>query len=103
MKTEMSVSFSTVLGRVLYCTGKATTSASQSCLTLCNPTDCSPPGSSVHGVLETRILERVAMPFSRGSSSSRDRTWSPALQADSLLSEPPGKPVFSLNVCYVNS
>ena len=40
----------------------------QSCPTLCDPTDCSPPGSSVHGVLQTRILEWAAMCFSRGSS-----------------------------------
>ena len=40
----------------------------QSCPTLCNPTDCSPPGPSVHGILHARILERVAMPFSRSSS-----------------------------------
>ena len=40
----------------------------QSCLTLCNPTDCSLPDSSVHGILQTRILERVAIPFSRGFS-----------------------------------
>ena len=38
----------------------------QSCLTLCNPTDCSPPGSSVHGILQARILEWVAVPSSRG-------------------------------------
>ena len=37
----------------------------QSCLTLCNPMDRSPPGSSVHGILQARILEWVAMPFSR--------------------------------------
>ena len=41
---------------------------SQSCLTLCNPMDCSLPGSSVHGILQARILEWVAIPFSRGSS-----------------------------------
>ena len=46
----------------------------QSCPTLCNPKDCSPPGSSVHGILQARILEWVAIPFSRGSSSSRDWT-----------------------------
>ena len=40
----------------------------QSCPTLCDPTDCSPPGSSVHGILQARILEWVAIPFSRGSS-----------------------------------
>ena len=44
----------------------------QSCLTLCNPMDCSLPGSSVHGILQTRILEWVAYPFSRGTFSSRN-------------------------------
>ena len=42
--------------------------------TLCDPMDCSSPGSSVHGVLQARILEWVATPFSRGSSQHRDRT-----------------------------
>ena len=46
----------------------------QSCPTLCDPTDCSLPGSSVHGILQTRILEWVAIPFSRGSSQLSDRT-----------------------------
>ena len=46
----------------------------QSCLALCNPMDCSPPSSSVHGILQARILERVAMPSLRGSSQPRDRT-----------------------------
>ena len=47
---------------------------SQSCLTLCDPMDCSPPGSSVHEIFQTRILEWVAISFSRGSSQPRDRT-----------------------------
>ena len=46
----------------------------QSCPTLWDPMDCSPPGSSVHGILQARILEWVAMPSSRGSSQTRDRT-----------------------------
>ena len=46
----------------------------QSCPTLCHLMDCSPPGSSVHGILQARILEWVAMPFSRGFSTPRDRT-----------------------------
>ena len=46
----------------------------QLCLNLCNPRDCSPPGSSVHGILQARILEWVAMPSSRGSSQPRDGT-----------------------------
>ena len=45
----------------------------QSCLTLCEPIDCNPPGSSVHGILQARILEQVSMPFSR--VSSRPRYW----------------------------
>ena len=49
-------------------------SVAQSCPTLCNPMDCSPPGSSVHGALQGRTLEWVAMPSSRGSSRPRDRT-----------------------------
>ena len=46
----------------------------QSCLTLCNPMDCRPPGFSVHGILQARILQWVATPFSRGSSWPRDWT-----------------------------
>ena len=46
----------------------------QSCLTLCNPTDCNQPGSSVHGIPQTRIWEWVATPFSRGSSPPKDGT-----------------------------
>ena len=44
----------------------------QLCLTLCNPMDCSPPGSPVHGVLQARILQWVAMPSSRGSCRPKD-------------------------------
>ena len=46
----------------------------QLCLTLCSPTDCSLLGSSVHGILQSGILEWVDVPFSRGSSWPRDRT-----------------------------
>ena len=46
----------------------------QSCLTRCDPMDCSPPGSLVHGILQARILEWVAIPSSRRLSQSRDRT-----------------------------
>ena len=59
----------------------------QSCPTLCDPMDHSPPGSSVHGILQARILEQVAIPFSRGSS----RPWVSCTAGDSLPSEPPGK------------
>ena len=47
----------------------------QSCPTLCHPMDCSPPGTSVHGILQARTLEWVSMPFSKESSQSRDQTW----------------------------
>ena len=46
----------------------------ESCLTLCNPVDCSMPGSSVHGILQARILKWVAVPSSKGSSWPRDWT-----------------------------
>ena len=51
--------------------------AAQSCPTLCNPMDCNPPGSCVHEILQARILESVAIPFSRGSSWPRDQTQIP--------------------------
>ena len=46
----------------------------QSCLTLCDPMDCSLPGSSVRGIFQARVLEWVAISFSRGSSQPRDQT-----------------------------
>ena len=61
--------------------------ALQSCPTLCNPMDCSPPGSFAQGILQARILEWVVMPSSRRSSWPREQTCvsaAPALQADSL-------------------
>ena len=109
----------------------------QSCPALCNPVDCSPPGSSVHrdspgqnagvgchallqGIFPTpesnpgllhcrwilyclshqgspRILEWVAMPFSRGSSQPRNQTQVSCIEADSIPAEPPGKPMFLHN------
>ena len=47
----------------------------QSCLTLCNPMDCSRQHSSIHGIFQARVLEWVAISFSRGSSQPRGRTW----------------------------
>ena len=64
----------------------------QSCPTLCNPVDCSPPGSSVHGILQARILEWVAISFSRGSSQPRDQTQVSRIGGRRLTSEPPRKP-----------
>ena len=54
--------------------------------------DCSPPDSSVHEILWARILEWVAIPFSRDLPDPGIKPRSPAMQAASLLSEPPGKP-----------
>ena len=60
-----------------------------SCPTLCDPMDSSPPGSSVYGILQARILEWVAIPFSRGLPGPGIEPGSPTLQADSLLSAAP--------------
>ena len=68
------------------------TEVAQLQLTLCNPIDCSGPGSSIHGILQARILEWVAISFSRRTSQPGIEPGSPALQADSLPAEPPGKP-----------
>ena len=66
----------------------------QSCPTLCHTMDCSLPGSSVHEILQARILEWVAVPFSGDLPNPGIKPGSPALQADSLPSEPPRKPSF---------
>ena len=63
----------------------------QLCPTLCDPMGCSLPGSSVHGILEARILEWGATPSSRGSSPPAS-LMSPALAGGSLPLAPPGKP-----------
>ena len=60
-------------------------------LTLCDPVDCSPLGSSVRGILKVRILEWVAIYFSRGSSQPRDRTQVSYLASGFFTAEPPGK------------
>ena len=64
--------------------------------TLFDPVDCNPQGSSVHGILQARRLEWVAIPFSRVSSRPDNELVSLALQADSLPSAPPGKPTDEL-------
>ena len=60
--------------RISFCSIRKECEVTQSCPTLCDPVDCSPPGSSVHGILQARILEWVAISFSLGSSQPRDRT-----------------------------
>ena len=67
-------------------------SVAQSCLTLCNRMDCGLPGSSVHGILQSRILEWVAILSPGIFPTQGSNLHLPALQADSFLSEPPGKP-----------
>ena len=69
----------------------------QSCPALCDPLDCSLPGSSVHGIFQGRILEWVAVPSSRGSSWSRDWTQRVLASAGRLFTiVPPGKPPYTL-------
>ena len=63
----------------------------QLCLT-CDPTICRPQGFSVHGILQARILEWIAIPFSRDFPDPGIKSWSPALQADSLPFELQGSP-----------
>ena len=58
----------------------------QSCPTLCNSVDCSLPGSSIHGILQSRISERIAIPFSWDLPDPGIKSMSHALQADSLPS-----------------
>ena len=65
----------------------------QSCLILCDSMDRSSPGFSVHGLLQVRLLEWIAIPFARGFPDQGIEPGSLALQADSLLSEPTGKPI----------
>ena len=64
----------------------------QLCPTLCDPMDCSLPGSSIHGIFQARVLEWLAISFSRGSSQLRDRTWVSCI-AGRLPSQSPGKPI----------
>ena len=87
---------------VLICIYMCLVLVAQLCLTL-QPMDCSLPGSFVHGILQARILEWVAIPFFRRSSQPRDWSGSPALQADSLSSEPLGKPLYVFKYFYLVS
>ena len=62
--------------------------------TLCDPMDCSPPGSSVHEILQAKTLGWIAIPFSRGSSQPRDRTrvyCASCIAGRFLTTEPPRK------------
>ena len=71
----------------------------QSCPTLCDPMGCSPPGSSVHGIFQARLLEWIAFPFPGDLPDPGIKPGSPALQEDFFFfspSEPPGKPTHSI-------
>ena len=73
-------------------------SVAQLCLTLCNPMDCSPPGSLVPGISQTRILEQFAISSSTRSSQPGIRPpclTSPALAGRFFITMPPGKPLFA--------
>ena len=71
---------------------------------LCDPMDCSPPGSSVHGIFQARMVEWVAMPSSRGSSWPRGWTHISSCllqwQVGSLPLAPPGKPICVNTGCF---
>ena len=83
-----------VCARVCMCVRvcMCTRACAQSNLTLCDPMDCSLPGSSVHDIFQVRILEWLPFPILRDLPDLGIEPDSPALQADSLLSKPPGKP-----------
>ena len=71
------------------------------CPTLCDSMHCGPQGSSVHGLLQARILKRVAMPYSRGSSWPRDQThvfWGSCITGRFFTTEPQGKPQRQIKV-----
>ena len=72
-----------------------------SCWTLCNAMDRSPPGSSVHGILQARILEWVAIPFSRDRPDPGIKCKSPPMQAYSLPHKSPGKPTKMNRYLYI--
>ena len=67
----------------------------QSCPTLCDPVDCSPPGSSVHGILQQEFWSRLPFPSPRDLPDPGIEPRSPALQSDALTSEPSGETLSS--------
>ena len=74
----------------------------QLCPTLCDPMNDSLPGSTLHGILQARILEWVAISFSRGQFPDPGiEPRSPALQVDYLPSKPPGKPLIKVIYLFI--
>ena len=75
MKIGKELRSKTTCNSIAHVTGKKSkVLVAQSCPILCNPMNCSPLGSSAHGIHQVRIMEWVAIPFSRGSSQTRDGT-----------------------------
>ena len=72
------------------------------CLTLCDPVDCNLQGSSVHGILQTRILQWVAISFSGGSSQPKYRTQVYSLASRFFSTEPPGKPPVEVSYSFIH-
>ena len=71
--------------------------AAKSCPTLCDPVDCSPPESSVHGISQARTPEWVAISFSRGRRSRpRDQTHVSCIAGGFFITEPPGRPLTTM-------
>ena len=74
----------------------------KSCPTLCDPMECSPPRSSILRISQARILEWVAISFSKGSSRPRDQTCVSCLAGRLFTTEPPGKSSSSISVMLQN-
>ena len=91
------------LGRYVFCFISYESEVAQSCPTLCNPVGYSLPGSSVHGILQARILEWVGFPSPRDLPDPGIKPRSPALQADALPSEPPGKAKHSESSTFIKA
>ena len=72
----------------------------QSCPTLCDPVDCSPPGSSIHGILQAKYWNGLPFPCPGDIPNPGIELRSLALQADSLPAEPPGKPLSTIYILY---
>ena len=81
-----------LINMCMFSNNPSTYLVSQSYPTLCDPMDCSPPGSSVCGILQARILEWVAISSSRGSSQRRDQTCVSCIAGRFFIAEPSGKP-----------
>ena len=79
---------------------KSEIEVAHSCPTLCDPMDCRLSGSSIHGIFQARVLEWISISFSRDLPGPGIKPGSPALQADALPSEPPGKP--SAKTVHIN-